>query len=125
MTEITLQTLIDKVKEDLFAPYEGTELATGKHFPIFFVEQVELEIAVNFALGGEGGIKVSIIPEILEVEGKAGGEKASGHTMKITLTNLFTREELRAMLPNIVLEGSRQASLGSLKGSSKPRPGDE
>ena len=126
MTEITFQELIDQVKKDLFASYQGTELEGLDACPMFFVEQLELELDVSFSLSGEGGLKVGVIPQILEVEGSGGRGKTTGHTMKITLKNLFTREELREMIPDLVLESCKQAArFGTVKGSQKRRPGDE
>ena len=41
MSEITLQELINKVKDDLVT----SNMSSG--YPIFFIDQVELEVMVN------------------------------------------------------------------------------
>jgi hypothetical protein len=124
MSEITLQELIDKVRSDLFGPYQDTELEGKQVYPLFLVDQVELEVAVNVTRGGEGGLKVSLIPQVLDVEGKGGVDRSTGHTMKITLSPILTREEMRELLGERILQGVREASKVLYKGE-EGRLGDD
>lgn len=114
--EITLQDLIDKVKADLFSAYKGTAKEGKQIYPIFFVDQVELELAVNFTYEAETGLKISIL-QVLEggATGKQGKEK--GHTMKISLSPILSREELRAELEKDekLMEKIKEASLLAMR----------
>jgi hypothetical protein len=95
--EITLQTLIDKVKDDLFSPVAGTTQKGGKVYPIFFVDQVELEVAVELSYDAEAGLKISI-PQIFEGSVTGGQGKTTGHTIKVSLSPILTPEEIRQVI---------------------------
>ena len=73
--EITLQMLIDKVKDDLFSPLAGTAHAGKKVYPLFFVDQVELEIGVDLSYDAQAGLKISI-PAVFEGSASGGQAKA-------------------------------------------------
>ncbi|SRR5581483_6554740 len=87
MQEIGLQELIDQVRKEL--------LVRQHEDPIFFLEKVELELAVKVVRAANGGVKVTVIG-IVEgnVGGSLGGEQ--GHTVKITLSPLIERQEILA-----------------------------
>jgi len=115
--EITLQSLIDKVKTDLFSQYAGMERESKSAYPIFFVDQVELEIAVNISYDVQGGIKVSI-PQVADASVGAGHEASTAHKMKVKLSPILTHEEMRAMLEGPAMEGVRAASQMALRRGS-------
>ena len=110
--EITFQELIDKVKGDLFSPYKKTEKESKISYPIFFVEQVELEIAMDLSYDAETGLKISI-PQVFEASGTGGQGKVSGHRMKVILTPILSREQLRAVLSKDkrLMKGDEEANL--------------
>jgi len=94
--EITLQGLIEKTKQDLFSPYQGTDNEGKIIYPVFFVDQVELEITVNFSYDANAGLKISI-PQILEGSVEGGQGKEAAHKMKISLSPIMTRDEMHEM----------------------------
>ena len=95
--DLTLQTLIDQVKTDLFSPFEGTEKEGKVIYPVFLVDEVELELAVNISYTAEGGIKVTI-PQVAEASVGAGHEAGRTHAMKIKLSPILTRDEMRGQM---------------------------
>jgi hypothetical protein len=92
--ELTLQTLIDKVKTDLFSPYEGTEKEGKVVYPVFLVDEVELKLAVNISYSVESGIEVTIA-QVVGASVGAGHEVGQAHTMKIKLSPILDRNEMR------------------------------
>lgn len=59
MDEIGLQDLIYQVKRELLAP--NAEQRASDPDPLFFIDQVELEIAVKAVKEGNGNIKLSVL----------------------------------------------------------------
>lgn len=116
--DIDLNDLIDKLKTDLFAPYAGTTQAGKVVYPIFFVDGVEVELAVNIKVEASGGIKISV-PQVAELSGTAGAGGSRSHTMKIKLSPILTREELRDGLDDRALKGIQEASQMALRRGSE------
>ncbi len=121
-TEITLQELVEKVKADLFSSVHGTEMAGKIVYPIFLVDQVELEVNVEIINTANAGIKI-LIPQLFE--GSVSGEKefSKGHLMRIVLKPILTVEEMRTRIrkDKRLFDGVEQASYSSLyKGISLP-----
>ena len=113
--EITLQSLIDKVREDLLEPYTASEKAGKRYVPIFLVDQVELEVTVEIRYDSSMGLKITI-PQL--VEGSLGKSQAegSGHKMKLVLSPILTREEIRQGLEDAgLLSQVKEASSMSLR----------
>lgn len=116
--EIDLNDLIDKLKSDLFAPYASMTQAGKQVYPIFFVDGVEVELAVNISYETTGGIKISV-PQVVELSGGGGEENGRTHTIKIKLAPILSREEMRAGLDERTLKGIQAASqLALRRGSS-------
>ncbi len=113
--ELTLQTLINKVKEDLFSPYQGAELEGKSVYPLFFVDEVELELSVGITYSNEAGIKVNIL-QTVEAGVTGGAEASQTHTMKVKLTPILSRDELRELLDKDtrLMAGIREASRAAL-----------
>lgn len=102
-SEIGLSEFITRVKEDLKPTQES---------PIFFLEEVELEIHVAVSkqgsLGGEikgkADLKINVLGFDFLKLGEGGvGVKTFGelqrqdvHTIKVTLTPIFTKKEIMA-----------------------------
>lgn len=118
--QLTLQTLINQVKGDLFSPYQGTEVEGKKVYPLFFIDEVELELAVTISYTVEGGVKVTVLQTV--EAGVSGGTEASQvHTMKIKMSPILSRDELRSLLDDDtrLMAGIRAASRAALtKGNS-------
>ena len=114
--EITFQELIDKIKKDLFYPYTGTDKEGKVIYPVFFVDNVELEITIELTYDAESGIKI-LIPQIMEGEIKGGQGKAKSHKMKINLSPILSRAERRELLEEDerLMQGIREASSLALR----------
>ena len=112
--EIDLNDLIDKLKSDLFAPYAHTTQAGKQVYPIFFVDGVEVELAVNIKYEAGVGLKISV-PQVAELSGSGGAERGRSHTMKIKFSPILTRDELRAGLDERTLKGIREAGQMALR----------
>ena len=105
--EIGLQELLRKVKEELLAP-SGQDPA-----PLFYVEQVDLELSVVVRREAQAGIRVYVV----EAGGKAGEER--GNVVRVTLRPLYSREEMRNLLekdPGIASRMLQVAAQGAVKG---------
>lgn len=116
--EIDLNELIEKLKDDLFSPYAGTTRAGKSVYPIFFVDGVEVELVVNIKYEAGVGIKIGV-PQLGELSGSGGLENGRMHTMKIKLSPILTREELREGLDDRTLKGIREASQMALRRGSE------
>ncbi len=113
--DISLQALIEKVKDELLAP------TGGPGYPIFFVDRVELELQVGVTYEAKAGLKISVL-QIGGVEAGGGGSRERSHTIKVTLSPILSREEQRALLEEDarLLEGVRRATQAALrKGEGK------
>ncbi len=113
--EITIQELVDQVKTDLFSLHKGTEKEVKKIYPLFFVDQVEIEIEFEVTYDAEAGLKISI-PQLLEGSLSGGRENKKGHKMKITLSPILTKEELRELMKDDrMMKEIGEASLMALR----------
>jgi hypothetical protein len=117
--QVTLQELINKVKQDLFTPYQGTDKEGKIIYPIFFVDNVELEVTVNLTYDAEAGLKITI-PQIAEGSVTGGQGKETGHKMKISLLPIMTRDEMRDMAKkdDMLWRGIETATAMSLRKGS-------
>jgi hypothetical protein len=112
--EISLSELIEKVKSDLFTSVQGKENQGKIVYPLFFVEQVELELDVDIAFEASAGIKISI-PQLAEGSVSGAQAKTSGHKMKVVLAPILTRDEMRGLIDDRQMAGIRQAAAVSLR----------
>ncbi len=91
---IKLHELIDQVRDELLMPRRADTL--DAMYPFLFVDEVELDLSVTVSAKVEGSGKVSI--QVIEV---GGGSEAAGedvHSVKIKMTPLLTKEEIREQL---------------------------
>ena len=92
--QMTLRELIDRVKRDLLTPTRAD--SPEELYPFLFVDEVELEVevAVTDRLSDSGKLGLYVLEAGLE------GEKAQqkGHRVKVKLSPLVTKEEMRAHL---------------------------
>ncbi len=91
---ITLRELINQVRQELLAPPEGQGLEAL--IPFLFVDEVEVEVAVTVSTTVEGSGKVNIY--VLELGGGAERAGEQAHHVKVKMSPLLTREEVRARL---------------------------
>lgn len=91
---VTLRELIDQVRAELLAPPEGRNL--DALIPFLFVDEIELEVGVTVSTTVEGAGKVTLL--VVELGG--GGERAheQAHRVKVKMSPLLTKEEVRAQL---------------------------
>lgn len=94
--DVTLQSLIDRIKGDLFAPYHHLEDGQAK-VPVFFVEEAELEVAFNVSYDDRAGVRISIL-QVVSGGTERGTETGSAHRIKVKLCPILTREELREIV---------------------------
>lgn len=114
--EITLQDLIEKVKSDLFSPYKSEAINKNIIYPLFLVDQVEVELNLSITYEAGAGIKLSI-PQLIEasLDGKEGDNTV--HKMKIVLKPILSADQMREQIAQDVrlLEGIKKASMAVLK----------
>ena len=93
MEEIGLQDLIYQVKRELLAPSPAQR--TRDPYPLFFIDKVELEIAVKVTRAAEGGVKLTVL-DFAEVSAGRSVDRERGHVVKVSLSPLLSREEILA-----------------------------
>lgn len=91
MEEIGLQELIFQVKQELLAPNPAQRAKDP--YPLFFIDRVELEIAVKASRSTSGGIKLSVL-DFAEVSGGKEVTREQGHVVKVSLTPLLSKEDI-------------------------------
>jgi hypothetical protein len=122
--ELSLQTLIDNVKQDLFEPFAGSDIGGKAGYPVFFIDEVNLEISVDIQYSITGGIKV-IVPQIVESSLGTGHDAGTGHKVQIKLTPILDRVERRQLLEERgVMDGVKTATLATVR-KAKKQPGME
>lgn len=111
---IGLSELIDQVKRELLSTSPDQE----EDLPLLCVDSIELELQVTVRKEGKAGLKLYV----LDLGG--GGSRDDVQKVKVKLSSLFTREELRAIYKkkypkrwHAVLE---QGLEGALKGNDDP-----
>ncbi len=85
-----LAETIAKVKEELLDP----RYRLADPDPLFFIEQVEIELAVKISKDAKAGINI----QVLEVGGS--GSKENAQTIKVTLSSLFSKEDILDQMPD-------------------------
>lgn len=117
--ELTLQTLIDTVKTNLFEPFIGSEIGKKVVYPVFFIDEVNLELSVEIKYSIDSGIKVTI-PQLIEGSVGAGQEAGTGHKVQVKLTPILDRNERRKLLEERdVMEGVKIATLSTVRKATK------
>ena len=88
---VTLSQLIDQVREELLAPRQAS--TPDAMYPFLFVEEVELEVdvTVGSTIGGGGQVRIHVV----EVGGAAEKSQEQTHRIKIRMTPLLSKEEVR------------------------------
>jgi hypothetical protein len=91
--EIGLQDLIYQVKEELLAPNPAQKAKDP--YPLFFIDKVELEVAVKVTQSRDGGIKLTVL-DFAEVSAGQSMDRERGHVVKVSLSPLLSREAILA-----------------------------
>jgi hypothetical protein len=92
--DVTLSELIEQVREELLTPRQMN--APDARYPFLFVDEIELEIDVTVSKKADGSGKVSI--KVVEVGGGIEKSTESTHRIKVKMTPLLTKEEVRGKL---------------------------
>jgi hypothetical protein len=91
--EIGLQDLIYQVKNELLAPNPAQK---GRDpYPLFFIDQVELEIAVKVTRSRDGGIQLTVL-DFAEISAGRSVDRERGHVVKVSLSPLLSRDAILA-----------------------------
>jgi hypothetical protein len=110
---VSLQRLIEQVKDEL--------LSGAPAYPLFFIDTIELELAVTITAEGKGGINIQVL------ELGSGVSSVRGNIIKVTMSPILTRDEQRKLLEKDtrMLEGVERATLAALrKGGETPLVGE-
>lgn len=100
MQEIGLQELLEQVKRELLAPSKDPD-------PIFFIDKVELELAVKVVKDAGAGVKITVLGFVEgNLDGSLGGER--GHIVRISLSPLLERE---AILKEVMKDPASEARI--------------
>jgi hypothetical protein len=91
--EIGLQDLIYQVKDELLAPNPAQRAKDP--YPLFFIDKVELEIAVKVTRATGGGIKLAVLDFAEASAGRSVGRER-GHVVKVSLSPLLSRDAILA-----------------------------
>lgn len=92
--DVMLRELIEQIREDLLAP--GQASGTENDSPFLFVEEVNIEVDVMVSKEADGSGKVSI--KVVELGGGVGRTDQKTHRIKVKMTPLLTKEEVRKKL---------------------------
>lgn len=93
MEEIGLQDLIYQVKDELLAPNPAQKAKDP--YPLFFIDKVELEIAVKVTQSRDGGIKLTVL-DFAQVNAGQSVDRERGHVVKVSLSPLLSRDAILA-----------------------------
>jgi len=89
--EIGLQDLIYQVKNELLALNPAQKAQDP--YPLFFIDKVELEIAVKVTRSRDDGIKLTVL-DFAEVSAGQSVDRERGHVVKVSLSPLLPREHI-------------------------------
>ena len=106
---VTISQLIDVVREQLLTP--STASSSEAMYPFLFVEEVELEVTVTVSETIDGKGKVNI--QVVELGGGLETTNDQMHRMRIKMTPLLTKAEIRTRLEydSLLWEGIEGAAL--------------
>lgn len=93
MEEIGLQELIYQIKRELLAPNPAQRAKDPD--PLFFIDKVELEIAVKVQKEVGGGIKLTVL-SVAELSAAGRQSSERGHVVKVSLSPLMDKDSLLA-----------------------------
>jgi hypothetical protein len=91
--EIGLQDLIYQVKNELLALNPAQKARDP--YPLFFIDKVELEIAVKVTRSRDGGIQLTVL-DFAEISAGRSVDRERGHVVKVSLSPLLSRDAILA-----------------------------
>ena len=113
---ITLNQLIDEVREELLEPRQINK--EDGMYPFLFVKEVEIEVGIKVSSGMDGSGKVSI--QVIEASLGANLQGEETHRIKVKLTPLYSKAEIRKRLEQqLGPRGTEKAQAVSVKGTAK------
>jgi hypothetical protein len=117
-TNISLKKLIEQVRTDLVTPHKD------RGYPVFTVEQIELELEVGITESTGGELEISVLETITGKLGK-NVDRTNTHKMKIVLKPILTQDELRDMVETDrrLMQGTIESSRRALLKGSDEREG--
>lgn len=89
--EIGIPELINQIKKELLTAQEAQDDSISG--PIFFIDKIELEIAVKVQKEGEAGVKVSVL-SFAEIKASGGLANERGQVVKVSLSPLIDKEKI-------------------------------
>ena len=93
-----LNQLINEVRKELLT--STTSTTTEEMYPFLFVDEIEIEVAVEITQ--DANLNSSISVKVLDIGAEVGGElsksDAQQNRIKIKMTPLFSKEEIREKL---------------------------
>jgi len=111
---IGLAELVEQVKQELLSAAPSKD-----NVPIFFVDNVELQLQVTVKREGQGQVKVDVV-SLGGAEVGGGISRDDVHQVKVTLSPLFDKAQLmewyKTLYPNEVLPTVKQSLESLMKG---------
>lgn len=92
--QVALHDLINYIRDELLTPYRAD--SPEKLYPFLSIDEVELELSVAISASVSGSGQLSI--QVLELGGSKEKTKEQGHTMRIKMSPILTKEEIREQL---------------------------
>lgn len=115
---ISLKRLIEQVRTDLVAPHKD------RGYPVFTVEQIELELEVGITESTGGELAISVLETITGKLGK-NVDRTNTHKMKVVLKPILSQDELRDMVEKDprLMQGTTENSHRALLKKTDERDG--
>jgi hypothetical protein len=93
LVEIGLQDLIYQVKDELLARNPAQKAKDP--YPLFFIDKIDLEIAVNVSQATDGSIKLTVL-DFAQIGAGKSVQQERGHVVKVSLSPLLSRDAILA-----------------------------
>jgi hypothetical protein len=93
MEEIGLQDFIYQVKNELLA--RNPAQRAKDPYPLFFIDKIDLEIAVKVSRTAGGGIKLTVL-DFAEASSGKSVTRERGHVVKVSLSPLLSKDAILA-----------------------------
>lgn len=96
MDEIGISDVINQVKRELLA--RDAAAAARDPFPLFVIENIELEIQTRITKGRDGSVQLSVLG--VGFGGGTSDTHERAHVVRLTLKPLVSGEQLRQAVAN-------------------------
>jgi hypothetical protein len=103
--DVSLSQLIEQLRRDLLSP------SKDRGYPIFKVDQIELELGVNISKSLSGELSISVLQTIAG-KGQKTNLEENLHKMKVILKPILSPEDLTSKIENDdrLMKGIREQS---------------